>query len=137
MARLAPARALLLLALLASSCATFRRERGVSFSSVPPGARVILDGKDSGFVTPCLLYLPTDENRTILELERPGYETATRLLLEHTDRNLLLWSDMEVYYNTWRFLLFLNFEDFFIPLKIDNEPHPARIFVRLKRAADQ
>ncbi len=129
----------LLLACLAfslASCSMFRRERGVSFATDPPGARVVLDGKDSGFVTPCMLYM-TDDNGIKVDLVRPGYETAHRVLTERTTAHLVLWNEMSVYYNTWDFPLFVNMEDFFIPVKVDNEPIPARIFVRLRREADQ
>ena len=114
----------------------FRRERGVSFATDPPGAKVILNGEDSGFVTPCLLYV-MDNHGVKVDLVRPGYETAHRDLSDRTTSHLILWDEMSVHYNTWNFPLFLNFEDFFIPIKVDDEPIPARIFVRLRREADQ
>ncbi len=125
------------LAFSLASCAYFRRERGVTFATDPPGARVVLDGKDTGFVTPCHLYVPKKEDKMQVELIRPGYETARRVLREQRNRHVVLWKEMQVHYNTWRFPLWLNFEDFFIPIKVDDEPHPARIFVRLRREADQ
>ena len=129
--------ALAALACSLAACANFRRERGVSFATDPPGARVILDGKDSGFVTPCLLFVSRDERKVDVQLVRPGYETAHRRLYEQDTVTTVLWKEMQVHYNTWRFPLWLNFEDFFIPLKVDDEPYPARIFVRLRREADQ
>jgi hypothetical protein len=132
-----PARMLLLsLVATASACSSFRRERGVSFSTDPPGAQVLLDGKDTGFVTPCQLRVP-DRNSLDVELIREGYEPARRRLVDTTRAHLLFWKEMSVHYNTWHFPLWLNFEDFFIPLKVDDEPLPARIFVRLRRSADQ
>jgi hypothetical protein len=124
------------LAFSLASCSLFRRERGVSFATDPPGAKVVLDGKDTGFVTPCLLYV-SDDNGVKVDLVRPGYETAHRVLNDRWTAHTILWNEMSVHYNTWDFPLFLNFEDFFIFLKVDDEPIPARIFVRLRREADQ
>ena len=126
---------LCLLALL-SACRSFRRERGVSFATDPPGAQVFLDGEDTGFVTPCLLKVP-NRSKLDVELVREGYAPARRRLVDATRRHVLYWKEMEVGYNTWRFPFWLNFEDFFIPLKVDDEPLPARIFVRMRRQADQ
>ena len=59
------ARVLLAPALLAtlSACAEIRRDPGVMFASNPSGARVVVDGVDSGFVTPCHLDLPRSTRR--------------------------------------------------------------------------
>ena len=121
---------------LLGACRSFRRERGVSFATDPPGAQVFLDGVDTGFVTPCLLKVP-NRSRLDVELLREGYAPARRRLVDSTRRHVLYWKEMEVGYNTWRLPLWLNFEDFFIPLKVDDEPLPARIFVRMRRQADQ
>lgn len=130
-----PARLLLLaLALaLAPACAA---PRPVHFSSEPPGARVIVDGTDSGFVTPCMLELANHPSRRI-DFVLPGFETATRQLGLKRRGELVYWRDSSVHYRTWNFPLWLSSEDFFIFYKRQGGEFPSRIFVRMRREADR
>jgi len=124
----------LLLAAL-SSCALIKREQGVAISSDPAGAQIVLDGRDSGFVTPCVLKI--DDDRVNLELVRPGYETARRRLVNVSRMDTVYWEEMSIHYNTWNFPLWLNVEDFFLPVKFKGGLQPSRVFVRLRRLAEQ
>jgi len=126
----------LLVALSCSACSIFPRARGVNLSSDPPGARVIVDGADSGFVTPCILTLPNKRSQTV-RFERPGYRSAERVLLKGTEREIMLWREMTVFYRTWRQPAWLTSADFFQPVKVEQGPFPNRIFVRLQREADR
>jgi len=65
--------ALLPLFLACGGCRLFGMgDAQVSFFSEPPGARVIVDKQDTGFVTPCRITLASrDEHR--VELELAGY----------------------------------------------------------------
>jgi len=120
-----------LLALLAGCSNT-----GIHFSSAPPGARVLVDGVDTGFVTPCALDLDDDDEIDV-EFVLPGYETARRRLVDDTVTYVLLWREMRISMNTWKFPLWLGFEDFFVPVKVRSGKAPSRVFVRLRREADR
>ncbi len=133
-----PLRRLLPLActLLASGCSLFDHSTKVTLASDPPGARVLIDEKDSGFVTPCVLELDPDE-RARMTLELPGYEKAQRELVPERDVQIILWRDMYLRSATWYAPFWLNVRDFFEPFKIDKRYSPSRIFVRLERTADK
>lgn len=122
--------------LLGSGCTAFGLSRtAVSFTTDPPGARVLVDRHDSGFVTPCRLSLPSDDHHKV-EILMPGYAPVT-LRIEHgRTANVVLWRDMTVGPQTWRFPLWLNFEDFFEPFKIRQAYSPGHVFVRLERAGE-
>jgi len=127
---------LLACALLAGGCSIFDRSTKVVLASDPPGARVVIDEHDSGFVTPCVLELdPADRTRVVLEL--PGFEPARRLLVPERDAYLILWRDMYLSSRTFYFPVWLNTRDFFEPIKLDKRLSPSRIFVRLERTADK
>jgi hypothetical protein len=121
-----------LLALLLA-CLSCGAVRPVHFSSEPPGARLLVDGEDSGFVTPVALDLVDRKLRTV-EFVLPGYATATRFLTLQDRSELVLWKDSQLTARVWRFPFWLNTEDFFIPLKDYSGESPARVFVRLQRA---
>jgi hypothetical protein len=124
------------LALLAGGCSLFDHSTKVTLASDPPGARVLFDEKDSGFVTPCVLELDPDE-RTRVALDLPGYEVARRLLVPERGAKLILWSDMFLRAGVWRFPIWLNMHDMFEPVVVDKRYSPSRIFVRLERSADK
>lgn len=122
--------------LLGAGCTAFGLSRtAVSFATDPPGARVVVDRHDSGFVTPCRLTLPSGDHHRI-EIVMSGYAPVT-LRVEHgLHADVILWRDMTVGPQTWRFPLWLNFEDFFEPFKIRQRYSPGHVFVRLERAGE-
>jgi len=126
--------ALAVLVVLTASTGCKTTERPVSFSSDPAGARIIVDGRDSGFVTPALLQL--DRERQIVRLELDGYVAEERLLREGNRKSTLYWREMSVSYRTWHFPLWLNRDDTFTPYKRDKSLMPNRLFVKFKREAD-
>ena len=110
--------------------------RPVHFSSEPPGARVVIDGQDSGFVTPCMLELRNRRSRRI-DFVLPNYETTTRQLGLKSRGQLVYWRDSTVSYRTWNFPLWLSSEDFFLFYKRQGGEFPSRVFVRMRREADR
>jgi hypothetical protein len=132
------ARPWLALALLifASACASiFGAASRVALSSDPSGAIVHVNGKDSGFVTPCVLDLD-DGDAVRVEIAYPGYESAKRLLLPDWNAQAILWEEMYIKEGIWRFPLWLNTKDFFTPIKLHHRMVPNRVYVRLVRTAD-
>lgn len=118
-----------------SGCVLFQHPLGISVASDPPGASVLIDEKDSGFVTPCVLAVDPSENSRV-DLVLNGYRQETRFITSDHEVYALLWREMSVGYSTWDFPLFLNLRDFFVPVKVHATSSPGRIFVRLDRAAD-
>jgi hypothetical protein len=108
-------------------------DSGVSFATEPPGARVVVDRKDSGFVTPCRMALETGRHRVDLEL--PGYAQASLRLESDRRTDVILWRDMYARLGVWRFPLWLNVEDALEPVKVRKAIAPGHVFVRLERAS--
>lgn len=131
-ARLARRAPLWTLALLATACAS---QRPVHFASDPPGAAVLVDGVDSGFVTPCRLELEDRSSRRI-DIELDGFQTATRYLTHQDRGELVYWREASVHYNTWNLPIWLGARDFFLPYKSLDGEAPRRLYVRLRREAD-
>jgi len=130
-------RALALLCLVASatSCKMIAKSAPVSIASEPPGARILVDKRDSGFVTPAVLMLDLDETARV-ELQYPGYVTATRILVPDRLNETVLWRDMHNHSSTWNFPLWLNARDGFAPFTTVRRLSPGRVYVRLERSAD-
>lgn len=119
-----------LLALLASACTAIERSPGVLFASRPAGARVVVDGRDSGFVTPCTLALERETHAVDLLLD--GY-VPTRVAIDPRGETWLIhyneaWAD----WRTWRFPLWVNLWDFVTPVKVERGFSPERVFVAMR-----
>jgi len=126
--------ALALLALLASGCQITHRVPGVVIATDPPGARVLVDGKDSGFVTPCNLGLsrkPAD-----IDLVLPGYQVARVSVEPDSHSYSMRYIDMYSDYHAWPFPMWLNFNDFVFPFKKEQWLSPARIHVPMRLSID-
>jgi hypothetical protein len=124
----------LLLALASGACQITHRVPGVVIETEPPGARVLVDGRDSGYVTPCNLGLPRE--RTRLDLVLPGYRVARIDLRPDSQSYSMRTIDMYSDYKTWYFPLWLNFEDFVFPFKKEQWSSPARIHVPMRLSID-
>jgi hypothetical protein len=116
-------------------CMLLDRSTQVSLASDPPGAKVLVNDRESGFVTPCILALDPGENARI-DLEYPGYVTARRILTPDQQVYAVLGKDMYIRPSVWRFPLWLNTRDLFVPVKYDRTLSPGRLYVKLERAAD-
>lgn len=124
---------------LATSCRSVGRP--VHLSSSPAGANILIDGRDSGFVTPVTLDLSTPREvggpipaPREIEFRLAGYEPASRTLAVKDTEHLIYWSDSTVFYLTGRFPLWLNWEDLLFPKVTQTGEWPSRIFVRLRRS---
>lgn len=129
--------AAILLALSGAACVAPSRPHGVVVASEPPGARILVDGIDSGWVTPMALKLPRDE-RARIDLWLDGYRPATVAVAPGGQKYyLILWRESYKDWDTWRFPLWLNYEDFLAPIKLSRGLQPSRIFVPLRLAPPQ
>ena len=105
----------------------------VSLSSDPPGAKVLIDERDTGFVTPCELTIANSDHR--IDFVLPGYDPMTRWTTNGRLAQAVIWNDMFISFQTFRFPLWLNYRDFLIPVEQITGPLPNRIFVRMQRSS--
>lgn len=122
--------ALALCALACGACVELQRVPGVMFATTPPGARIVVDGLDSGFVTPCHIDLTRERHEVDMVLE--GYKPVSVSIESGGQTTLVFWDEAWVYPNTWRFPLWLNARDGFLPVKIERSYSPARVWAPLK-----
>jgi hypothetical protein len=108
---------------------------GVSCSTSPPGASVLVNGRATGFYTPCVLDLDEDE-WVELSFELPGYLRTRRYLDPENRRLYTLWRDAERGPRTWRWPLWLDAGDFFLPVKFVELHMPPRVHVVLTPESD-
>jgi len=121
---------LALLALL-SSCVVVS-PRATSFASEPAGARVEVDGRDTGWVTPCLISLDEEETHAV-KIAMEGYEPS-ELQLEPLHRHgIVHWRQgVNGIQSMIRFPLYLPYYDLFLPLREVKSLAPGRVFVHLR-----
>jgi hypothetical protein len=108
---------------------------GIVVSSDPPGAEVWIDGRFSGFGTPCALALDEDDDHE-LELRLAGYEPARRSLKSGSRYAVIPWTDGDLDRFHWRFPLFLPFGPALLPVKRDETLSPGRVHVRLRLSSE-
>jgi len=118
-------------ALLATGCMNLS-PAGTAFSSEPPGARVLVDGHDSGWVTPCLIDLGADEAH-VVAISMAGYGTREFLLVPDKRGQVIPWylgvngvkssSRVPILLPTW---------DLLLPFRTIDTLAPGRVFVRLR-----
>lgn len=115
-----------------TSCVIPGRSAEVSVASDPPGARVLVDGVDSGFVTPCRMKLPASDEM-LVELQLPGYKSEQRLLVPDHEVEAVFWREAYIREQVWRFPLWLNLQDFVEPVRVETVLNPGRLYVQLDR----
>ncbi len=105
---------------------------GTVLTSEPPGASVLVDGRDSGWVTPCTIALDSEETHKV-EIVLPGYGSREILLLP--DRRVLIvsWSQAVTgMRSTLTFPTRLPVEQLLFPFLEIETLAPGRVFVRLR-----
>jgi hypothetical protein len=121
---------------LLPGCVLFQHPQGISVSSDPPGATGLIAGRETGFVTPCVIDVDPDDDERV-DIVLPGHETETRYITSEHEVYSILWREMSVGFDTWNFPLFVDLRDFFVPVKIHERVVPGRIHVKLDRTADK
>src|SRR5262249_3380140 len=105
----------LVLALSGAGCMSVSPP-GTEFSSESRGARVLVDGRDSGRVTPCLIGRGTDEPRAVT-FELDGFEKRELRLDPQSRMRFISWRHaiMGGLGSTIRFPIFMPWQDLFFP----------------------
>lgn len=107
---------------------------GTTFASDPAGARVLVDGRDSGWVTPCAFALDKEETY-VVSFSLVGYTPREVLLVPDGHCGLINWyQGVNGVKSTVRFPILLPTRDFLFPLREVQTLAPGRVFVRLRPA---
>jgi hypothetical protein len=109
---------------------------GVALSSRPSGARIYVNGEDSGFMTPAHIALPKGEWHRV-DFALAGYRTSTRIISPDWRLFTVYWSDGNKGYRTWRFPLWMDGGDLFPPAQHRSVHTPARIHVQMRLDSDR
>ena len=105
---------------------------GATFTSEPPGARVLIDGADSGFVTPCEIFLKRGETHTVT-IALQGYAPRSYVLQPERSYAAVTWPlGINGAKSTVRFPLLLPWGDLIFPFRETDRLTPGRLFVRLR-----
>ena len=126
----------LLLALVAlSSCARNISPPGVFFASEPPGARILVDGLDSGYVTPRMIAMD-DGDRYRVSFELPGFYPQQVILVPNKRAYWIAWEEGAVGMHGLLFPLFLTVGELSVPRRVNTVHAPSRVFVRMEPRQD-
>lgn len=118
-------------ALALAGCLAQRPQPGLLIATSPPGARLYVDGADSGFVTPAWIAVPANDWHR-LDVSLSGYEPESRLVSPNRRLYAISWTKGWIGLSTWWFPLFLPLEDFFLPVRVDTSAAPSRIHIQLE-----
>lgn len=119
-------------ALLVAACKS-TTPPGVYFDSHPPGAEVLVDGRRTGYVTPCLIALGRERSfRIHLTLE--GYVTREFSIRANDRTEWITWDEGAMAPSGIGGPFGLDFDDLLLPGRKDEAHAPNRIFRRLAPA---
>ncbi len=137
MRRLSPLQLLLALALLvtAPGCTWFSSQDDVLFTSDPLGARIFVDGTDTGRTTPAKLRLGGNfGNDHDVRFEKAGYRPVERRIYQHTEGYTSKWIDGASQDLSMPPLpIFWTLGDFLFPFGVRGAIVPGELHVKLYR----
>lgn len=126
------ARRLAALALAGAGCTYFQGDARVLVTSTPPGARILVDGEDSGRTTPSMVdlggILGSDHE---LRIEKRGFDPETRRVYHFTRAYTARWIDGAVELTLWPFPFFWPLGDWVLPAGVRWIYVPHEVHVRL------
>ena len=103
---------------------------GTRFDTDPPGARVVIDGEDSGYLTPCRIELDRGDDHEI-RFELVGYEPATLSIEPARSTEFVPWTKGNTHESGYSFPLLLPGRDLLNPVQTDRSFSTERVHVRL------
>src|SRR5262245_41384 len=106
-------------ALLLGSCTYLTGDDSVLVTSTPPGARILLDGADTGMTTPTLLALDgAFGSDHAITLRKAGFVDETRKVMHYTTAYTSNWFDGAVAPELPSFFVWWTFGDMFLPFAV-------------------
>ena len=131
-------RALVLLACLPlGACTWFSGDKHVLITSDPPGAHILVDGRDTGKTTPSMLELGgmLDGNHAIV-LQKKGYRPSGRVICAYTEGYTARFIDGVADIGLPPFPLFWTQGDFLTPFGVRWDHVPHDLYVRLYKEGE-
>lgn len=113
-----------------TSCLTVT-PAGTLIASTPSGARILVDGRDSGLVTPREIQLEKGRSHRIV-LELAGFALSTLELDEGRRVTLVGWNQAGIRPIRFPLPIFHSSKELFLPVRVDRSSSPWRIHVRLR-----
>jgi hypothetical protein len=132
--RSVPLLLVLLLTLPTQACVWFSSKEHVLVSSEPLGARIVVDGQDTGMTTPARLHLGgLFGGDHAIVLQKKGYRPATRRVYQYTEGYTSKWVDGAFDAVMPPLPLFWTTGDFLTPFGVRAAILPAELYVVLER----
>jgi hypothetical protein len=123
-----------LLLLSCHACTWFSSQRHVLITSEPLGAKITVDGTDTGRTTPARLEIGGNFGRDhTVVLTKKGYRPAARRLYQWTEGYTSKWIDGAYDEVMFPLPFFWTAGDFVFPFGIRGALLPAELYVRLER----
>jgi hypothetical protein len=114
------------------ACTYWKSHDNVLVTSNPLGARILVDGEDTGKTTPARLTIGgnfgTDH---IIELTKPGFRSAKRRVYQWTEGYTSRWNDSAYDLGMPPLPLFWTMGDFVTPFAIRGAILPAELYIQL------
>jgi hypothetical protein len=124
----------LLLCLPFGACTWFSSAERVLVHSEPPGARILVDGKDTGRTTPASLPIGgLFGSDHVISLEKKGYRRAHRRTCQYTEGYTSKWIDGAFEAVMPPLPLFWTAGDFVTPFGVRSAVIPGELWVVLER----
>lgn len=125
---------LLLIAALGCSCTWFKNNNPVLITSTPPGARIWIDGTDTGRTTPASFDLAGNFGRDHdVKVVKKGFRPVERRLYQHTQGYTSRWIDGASTFGLPPLPIFWTPGDLVFPFGVQGQVVPDELHVKLYR----
>lgn len=118
-------------------CTWVSGDHRVLVTSEPAGARILVDGEDTGHTTPSMVdlgaLLGTDHNITV---RKKGFAPEERRVVHYTTAYTARWIDGAADVGLWTFPLFWPLGDWVLPVGVRYVYVPHELYVRLYREGE-
>jgi hypothetical protein len=122
------------IAMALSGCVMWHSHDYVLICSEPLGARIVVDGEDTGQTTPARLSIGGNFGTNhVIELSRKGYRTARRHVYQHTEGYTSKWIDGAYSMTMPPLPFFWTSGDMVFPFAIRSALIPGELYVRLEK----
>ena len=134
MARLLSRTLLAVVAGALAGCTSWREEQNLLVTSEPLGARILVDGLDTGYTTPKSLAIGGNFGADhVIRLEKTGYHPTNRTVRQYTEGYTSKWIDGAYEVVMVPLPFFWSPGDMFFPFGVRGALVPDQLHVRLQR----